>query len=126
MPKDLTIEDNKSEVKVQIQNQRIKMYVTKEMDMVNNIDYIYTKIWGQCADPLQNIIKHLDKFTVKHKEKEVIWLLKNLKTFYTGIDYLGNKRVNYLNAIKYSVNMRQGPLEGDNGYINGKYWQLKL
>ena len=52
MPKDLIVEEKKSEIKIQIQNQCIKMYVTKEMDMVNNIDYIYTKIWGQCADHL--------------------------------------------------------------------------
>ena len=37
------------------------------MEMVNNIDFIYAKIWGQCIEPLQNMIKHLDEFTVKHK-----------------------------------------------------------
>ena len=37
MPKDLSIEDKKSDFKIQIQNQCIKMYVTKEIDMVNNI-----------------------------------------------------------------------------------------
>ena len=31
LPKYLNIEDKKSEVKINIQNQRIKMYVTKEM-----------------------------------------------------------------------------------------------
>ena len=64
MAKYLNIEDKKSEVKVHIHNQRIKMYATKDMDMVNNIDSIYAKIWGQCAEPLQNMIKHLKKFTV--------------------------------------------------------------
>ena len=60
MPKDLTIEDNNSEVKVQIQNQRIKFYITKEIEMVNNSDSIYEKILGQCTEPLQNMIKRLD------------------------------------------------------------------
>ena len=54
---------------------------------------------GQCTEPLQNMIKHLDKFTVKHKEKDVICPLKNLKTVSTGIDSLGNKRVDYFNAL---------------------------
>ena len=85
--------------------------------MVNNIDSIYANIWGQCADPLNNTIKHLDKFTVKHKVKDVIWILKNRKTVSTLIDSIGNKRVNYFNTLKYSVNMRQGPLEGGNKYI---------
>ena len=37
------------------------------MEMVNNIDSIYTKIWGQCIEPLYNMIKHIYEFTVKHK-----------------------------------------------------------
>ena len=53
---------------------------------------------------------------MKHKEKDVIWILKNLKTVSTGIDPLGNKNVNYFNAMKYFVNTRQGHLKGDNGY----------
>ena len=65
------------------------------------------------------MIKHLEKFSVKHKEKYTLWILSNLKTVYTGIEYLGNKRVNYFNALKYFVNMTQGPLEGDDGYTKG-------
>ena len=59
MPKDLIVEEKKSEIKIQIQNQCIKMYVTKEMGMVNNIDTIHEKIWGKCTDPLQNMINRL-------------------------------------------------------------------
>ena len=83
MSRDLTIEDNQYEVKVQTQNQRIRMYVMKKMEMVNNIDYIYANIWGHCTDPLHNMIKQLDKFTKKHNKKDAIWLLKNLKTVST-------------------------------------------
>ena len=68
-PKGLIIEDKKSEVNIQIHNQRIKMYATKDMGMVNNIDSIHENIWGQCKEPLQNMIKNLDEFTMKHKEK---------------------------------------------------------
>ena len=64
MPKYLKIEEKKSEVKVQIQNQRIKMYVMKDMDIVNNIDSIYAKIWGKFTEPLHNMTKYLDEFTV--------------------------------------------------------------
>ena len=45
-PKDLNTEDKKFEVKVHIHNQHNKMYVAKYMEMVNNIDSIYAKIWG--------------------------------------------------------------------------------
>ena len=63
------------------------------------------------------MIKHLDRFTMKHREKYAIRILKNLKIVSAGIYTLGNKRVNYFNALKYCVNMRQGLLEGDDGYI---------
>ena len=49
-----------------------------------------------------------------------MWFLKNLNTVSTGIDSLGNKRVNYFDALKYSVNTRQGTLEEDNAYIKLK------
>ena len=85
MPKYLSIEDKKSEVKIYIQNQCIKMYVMKEMEMVNNIDSIHSKICGKCTENLHNTIKPIDEFTMKHKDKEIIWLLKNLNTVYTEI-----------------------------------------
>ena len=53
------------------------------------------------------MIKHLNKFTVKHKDKDALFLIKNLKKISTGIDFVGNKHVNYFIAIKYSVTMRQ-------------------
>ena len=90
MHKYLRIEENKSEVKIKIHNQHIKMYVTKNMDMVNNIDSIHVKIWGKFTELLQNMINHIDKSTMKHNDKYVIWLPKYLKTVSTGIDSLGN------------------------------------
>ena len=87
------------------------------MDMVNNIDSVYANIWGHFIDPLQNIINYLDELTAKHKDKDVIWILKNLKTVYTGIESLGNKLVNYLSSLKYFVKIIQGPSEGEDEYI---------
>ena len=101
MPKYLSIEDKKSEVNIYIQNQCIKMYVMKEMEMVNNIDSIHAKIWWKCTKPLQNIINHLDQFTMKHKDKDVIWIFKNLNTVSTDIEFLGNKLVDYFNYLRY-------------------------
>ena len=87
------------------------------MEMVNNIESVYAHIWGQCIEPLQNMINHLNEFTVKHKYKGVIWLFNNLKTVSTWKDSQCNKPMNYFNALKYIFSMRQGSLEGDGGYI---------
>ena len=85
--------------------------------MVNYIDSVHAKICWHCREYLQNMIKHLDRFTLKRKKKEVIRLLKNLKKVSTGIDSLGHKLVNYINALKYFVNTIQGPLKRYDGYI---------
>ena len=69
------------------------------MNMVNNIDSIYAKILGEFKEPLQNMIKHLYELTVTHKEKDVIWLIKNFMRVSIGIELLGNKRVNYFSAL---------------------------
>ena len=53
--------------------------------MVDNIDPIHAKILGQCKEPLEIMIKYIDKLFMKHKKKDVIWLLKNPKIFSTGI-----------------------------------------
>ena len=82
MPKYLTIEYKQSGVKVQIQYQCIKMYVTKEMEMYNNIESVYANIRGKCTDPLHNMINHLKQFTLKHKGKDAIWPLNNLGSLY--------------------------------------------
>ena len=46
MPKYLSTEDKNSEVMIPIHNQCIKMYVRRDMEMVNNIDSTYENIWG--------------------------------------------------------------------------------
>ena len=101
------------------------MYVTREMEIVKTIDSVYMKIWGQNIDPLHKMINHIDELTVKHEKKEGIWLLKNLKTVSIGIDYLGNKCVNYFNALRFFVIIIQGPLEGDDGYIKGARYAIE-
>ena len=80
------------------------------MEIDNNIYSIHAKIWGHFIDPLQKMIKQLYKFTMKHKERDIIWLLTNLKTVSTEIDSLDDKHMNYFNTLKYFVSMRQGHL----------------
>ena len=126
MSKDLNIEDNKSEVKVHIQNKHINMYVMKEMEMLNNIDSIYSKIWKQCTYPLQNMINHIYESTVKQKGKYMIYFLNNIKTVYTWIDSLGDEHVNYFNCIKYCLTWDKGILKETTATSNRRGLQLKL
>jgi hypothetical protein len=117
MPEELSASDKENSVKVAIQQQRIKLYVSKEADLINNVQAIYSKIWGQCSEGLQNVVKYNDMYKVKEKEKDVVWLLKTIKKATTGLDDMGNPRVIYFNALKAFVNMRQGGNEGDESYL---------
>jgi hypothetical protein len=117
MPEELSESDKKKSVKVAIQQQRIKLYVSKEADLVHNIQAIYSKIWGQCSEGLQNVVKYNDMYKIKEKEKDVVWLLKTIKKATTGLDEMGNPRVIYFNALKAFINMRQGGHEGDESYL---------
>ena len=57
MPKDISTGET-SAVKKAILDQKVKLYVTKESEIKDNICKIYDKIWGQCTDSLQSIILH--------------------------------------------------------------------
>ena len=63
---------------------------------------------------------------MKYQDKFVIWLLKNLKTVYKEIDSQRNKCMNHFNDLKHFVNMRQGTLEEDVGYIKLAKLAIKL
>ena len=57
LPKDLSDEDKKSEVKVAVQQQRIKLYVNREMELGNNVRKIYGLVKGQCSHSLKTMLK---------------------------------------------------------------------
>jgi hypothetical protein len=42
------------------------------------VQSIYAKIWGQCSEALQNMIKYLGKYEENEKSKNVKWLLEEI------------------------------------------------
>ena len=48
----------KQAVKKVITDQKVKLYVTKEAEIKDNICNMSDKIWGQCTDVLQIRIAH--------------------------------------------------------------------
>jgi hypothetical protein len=106
-----------SAVDLAIQKEEIRLYVTKKSILASNVNTIFAKVWGQCSEGLQNMIKYSDEYEVKERAKDVVWLLQELKKVTTGIDALGNKRVTYFNALKAFVNMHQGNNESDDSVL---------
>ena len=84
-----------STVDLAIQKEEVRLYVTKKSILASNVNTIFAKVWGQCSEGLQNMIKYSDKYEARERLKDTVWLLKELKKVTTGIDALGNKSITY-------------------------------
>ena len=117
LPKDLSVVDKTSEVKVAVQQQRIKLYVTREMELDNNVRKIYGLVKGQCSHSLKTILKQEKEYEVKDRDQDILWLMKTLKALTSGLDNKSNKRYNLFNALLVFITIRQGENESDSGYM---------
>ena len=117
MPTDLTDDEKQSDVKVAIQQQRIKMYVTREMKLQNNIFKIYGLIKGQCSHTLKAVLKQETDYESKDRNQDVIWLMGKLKSLTSGLDSKSNKRNNLFEALIDFIAMKQGDRESDTAYM---------
>ena len=99
MPKDLTEKRKKSDVQVQVQQQRIKMYASREAEVTHNMTKIYGLVKGQCSHSLKTVLKQEEEFDEKDKEQDILWLLERLKEITSGLDMKSNKRCNLFDAM---------------------------
>ena len=117
IPVKLSDEDQKNDVLVAIQAQRIKMYVSREMELETNMLKVYGLIKGQCSHALVAILKQEDDYEDKNLKQDVLWLLKTLKGLTSGLDNKSNKRCNLFDALYAFITMKQGETESDVNYM---------
>ena len=72
MPKEISTEDKNSEVKKSVQAQRIKMYVTREVELENYMLKIYGLVKGQCSHSLRAVLKQENDYETKNKKQDVL------------------------------------------------------
>ena len=89
MPKYLPRGDTSAVNKATL-DQKVKLYVTKEAEIKDNICKMYDKIWGQCTDALQIMIAHEKVYKEKELKNDLIWMLKTIKEISSGLVKLGN------------------------------------
>jgi hypothetical protein len=109
--------------------ERIKRYMDKEDKLNVALSKLYSTIWGQCSDQLQAALKYLNDFENKNDDKDIAWLLTELKRETAGIDAMGNTHVNYIKALRATLNLCQGNDESDEKYLkrmNASVEALKL
>jgi hypothetical protein len=71
IPKSLSEEDEKNDMKVKIQLEHIKQYMDKEDKLNAALSQLYSTIWGQCSDQLQAALKYLNDFETKNDDKDI-------------------------------------------------------
>ena len=117
MPVKLDDTDKNNEVLVAIQQQRIKMYVMREMELETNILKIYGLIKGQCSYSLLSILKQDNKYEAKNRKQDALWLMQKVKSLTSGLDNKSNKCCNLFDALFAFITMKQGETESDVSYM---------
>ena len=62
-----------------ILDKNVKLYVTKEAEIKDNICKMHDKFWGQCTDSIKSLLAHEKGYEEKEQNKYFVWLLKKIK-----------------------------------------------
>ena len=116
-PKNLTDEEKKSDVNTKIHQQRIKIYITRELGMKSNMNKIHCLVWEQCTYILQSMIKHENYYRDKPDNFDTLCLLKKIKQINSVIYSRSNKILKYHEALMGFLTMRKITVEGDGEYM---------
>ena len=114
---DLSTEEEKSTTKKAMHMKQINLFVERFDKIDENIDKIFSYIWGQCTSGLQSVIVEMDDYEDKASECDVIWLLEQLKLATSGIDNTTNKYDNLIETILTLFTMRQGDTESNDSFL---------
>ena len=60
--------ENPNNIQKEIQKERVKQYVAREMLLKSNMVKVYALVWGQCSALLQSYIKGLDSYEDKNNK----------------------------------------------------------
>ena len=93
------------------------MYVTREVELENNMLKIYGLVKGQCSHSLRAVLKQENDYETKDRKQDLLWLLGKLKSLTLGLDNRSNKRCNLFEALLAFITMRQGDHESDTSYM---------
>ena len=72
IPTELSEADRGSGILVAIQQQRIKKFVDREMQLESNMCKVYGLIKGQCSHSLRAVLKQENNFEEKDGEKKIM------------------------------------------------------
>ena len=98
-PVELTEDEKKSTIDVEIKKEEIKEYVKDLKTIKSNLKKIYTLTFGNCTEGVKTMLRADSDFTVKSKVFDQAWILEKVKIIVLGLDTKINKRVTLHIAI---------------------------
>ena len=83
-PTDLTAEEKLLEVEKEMQQQRIKLYIGREVQAENNMGKLYGMAIGQCSQSVLSVLQNDSEYEEKDEKCDVLWLLTKVKEIASG------------------------------------------
>lgn len=116
-PEELTEEEKKSTIDVEIKKEEIKEYV-KDLELIkSNLKKLYTVIFGNCTDGVKTMLKADAEYAEKLKTFNQSWILEKGKMIVQGLDTKVNKHVTMHTAIYNFMLMKQYDAESNDAYL---------
>ena len=119
MPNDTTKESDLTYMKKKQLDHAYELHMATQPGgkLDSAIKGLYNMVWGQCTSALQGAIARREDYETKKNEKDVHWLLENLKEELSGVDSSANPYSMWWAALRKFVNMRQGSEESANDFL---------
>ena len=116
-PEDLTDEERKSNVEVEIKKEEIKAYVRDLKILVSNMKKMYSLVFGNCTDGVRTLIKSEELYEEKSKLFDCVWILKTCNSIVSGIDTKTSPRVSLHTALLSFLFLKQYGNESNDAYL---------
>ena len=116
-PVELSADEKKSTVDVEIHKEEIKEYVKDLKTIKSNLKKMYSLIYGNCTESVQTMVKADTEYDEKSKIFDYVWLFKKVKTIVSGLDTKVNLRVSLHDAIANFILLKQQSYETNDAYL---------
>ena len=115
-PEELSDEDKKSTVDIEIHKEEIKEYVKDLKQIKTNLKKIYGIVFGNCTESVQTMTRTDSEYEQKSKIFDHAWLLQKVKTIVSGLDTKVNLRVSLHDVIINFMLLKQFGNETNEAY----------
>ena len=100
-----------------MQQQRIKLYIVREVQAKNDIDKLYCIIAGQCSQSELSVPQNNEEYEEKDDKCHMFWFIGKMQEITSGLDSKSDKRSNLHVALLNVTKMQQYKEETDDDHM---------